>query len=144
MKNHRIVNLTRGYWLKFAQAARAVDMCAAEWVEFGVSVRDLTLAGAITARNERARRMEPLAASEVLGVFFEPPERGAAAARESRTLARVTTAYGRSMTTTKPGPTDGEKKAARRAQNRERLRLAMESFAASQASGDCGRRRAEG
>jgi len=86
--NRRIVNLTRGIWLKSGQAERAVEVCAAVWVEYGVSIRDATLAEAIAARNERARANEPLALAEIYGVVFEPPELATAAFRAEMELAR--------------------------------------------------------
>ena len=56
MTNNRVVHVHRGFSLKHKQVLRAVENCAAAWVEFGVSFRDLTPAeGAITARNEQAR-----------------------------------------------------------------------------------------
>lgn len=54
--------------MKHKQAQKAVDTCACTWVEFGVSVRDLTLAEAIAARNEQARIREPLAFAELPGI----------------------------------------------------------------------------
>jgi hypothetical protein len=71
--NKRILNLTRGFTLKHKQALRAIDECSAAWVEYGVSIRDLTLAESIAARNQQARESEPLASSELPGLTFKPP-----------------------------------------------------------------------
>lgn len=67
----RVLNLTRGFRLKRAQAFRAVENCACVWVEFGVSVRDLTIAEAIVARNIQAANREPLAHAELPGIMFD-------------------------------------------------------------------------
>ena len=71
--NKRILNVTRGFTLKHKQALKAVDECACTWVEFGVSIRDLTLAESIAARNEQARLAEPLPFAEIPGLIFMPP-----------------------------------------------------------------------
>ena len=71
--NQRVLNVTRGYTLKHKQALRAVENCSAEWVEFGVSIRDLTLAESISRRNEQAKIREPLPLAEIPGVIFQPP-----------------------------------------------------------------------
>lgn len=47
--------------------------CACEWVEFGVSVRDLTLAESIKMRNEQSADREPLAYAEIPGLVFNGP-----------------------------------------------------------------------
>ena len=67
--NHRILNVTRGFTLKHKQAVRAIANCACAWVEYGTSIRDLTIAEAITARNEQARVAEPLPLAELPGVI---------------------------------------------------------------------------
>lgn len=83
MASHaRIFNLTRRYSLKHKQALRAVDNCACAWVEFGISVRDLTLAESIAARNKQATLREPLPFVELPGIIFRP-----AVGRESATRA---------------------------------------------------------
>jgi len=71
--NTRVLNITRGYSIKHKAALKAVENCACAWVEFGVSVCDLTLAESIAARNEQAARREPLAFAELPGVVFEQP-----------------------------------------------------------------------
>ena len=72
--NSRVLNVSRGFSLKHKQALRAVENCACAWVEFGVTIRDLTLAESITARNEQARVSEPLCSSELPGLRYEAPE----------------------------------------------------------------------
>lgn len=69
----RVLNITRGFRLKHSQAYRAIQECACKWVEVGVSVRDLTLAESITARNEQARLREPLPYAEIPGLTFDGP-----------------------------------------------------------------------
>ena len=66
--NHRILNVSRGFTLKHGQAVKAIGNCACAWVEYGVSIRDLTIAEAITARNEQARIAEPLPLAELPGL----------------------------------------------------------------------------
>lgn len=77
----RIENLTNGCRLKRKHAERAVDNCAAAWVEYGVSIRNLTLAESIAARNIQARIREPLPYAEIHGLRFDPPASGVAATR---------------------------------------------------------------
>ena len=62
--------------------------CAATWAEEGVSIRNLTLAESIAARNEQARLREPLAYAEIHGLRFDPPETGIAATRREGKLLR--------------------------------------------------------
>lgn len=70
-KDPRILNITRGFRLKPSQAYRAIENCACEWVDIGVSVRDLTLAESIQARNVQAKDREPLANAEIPGIMFD-------------------------------------------------------------------------
>ena len=88
-KFHRVSNINRGYSLKFAQAEKAVDACACAWVEYGVSIRDLSLAESISARNQQAQMREPLANAELPGVIFQPPTNATASNRESANLRRA-------------------------------------------------------
>lgn len=85
-KNKRIFNISRGYSLKRGAAERAISECSAAWVEEGVSIRNLTLAESIAARNEQARVAEPLPFAEIPGLRFEPTSSGAAATRRERLL----------------------------------------------------------
>ena len=80
-KDTRILNITRGFRLKRNQAIKAVESCACAWVEFGVSVRDLTLAEAIAARNRRAAMRSPLPLEELPGCVYKPAPGKEAAAR---------------------------------------------------------------
>ena len=86
-KNTRVLNLTRGFRLRFNQAARAVEQCAAAWVEYGVSIRDVTLAEAIALRNAQAARRVELAYAELPGLVYEPAIGGAEGYRVERRLA---------------------------------------------------------
>jgi len=54
--------------MKRRQAIRAIENCACAWVQYGVSIRDLTIAEAIAARNEQARTAEPLPLAELPGL----------------------------------------------------------------------------
>lgn len=78
--NSRVLNVTRGYSMKFKQALRGIESCACAWIEYGVTVRDLTLAESIKARNEQASRREPLARAELPNLTFQHP--GAAQERQ--------------------------------------------------------------
>jgi hypothetical protein len=85
--NHRVLNVTRGYHLKRTHAERAIDACSAVWVEYGVSIRNLTLAESIAARNDQARRREPLPFAEIHGLKYEPCVSGiSATGREGKLL----------------------------------------------------------
>lgn len=98
-KDPRILNLTTGYLLKFNQARRAVENCACEWVDVGVSVRSLTLAESIAARTKQTKDREPLAYSEVHGLRFAPPAGADRAYRESRVLAYEASLFVEDMAT---------------------------------------------
>ena len=86
--NHRVLNVSRGFTLKHKQALRAIDNCAAAWVEIGKTIRDLTLAEAISARNKQATQREPLEFTEVHGLRYEPAASGIAQTREGFGLSR--------------------------------------------------------
>jgi|GEM_PF-5964028 len=85
-KNKRIFNVSRGYSLKRGAAEKAIHECSAVWVEEGVSIRNLTLAESIAARNEQAKHVEPLPWAEIPGLRFEPTLSGTAATRRERLL----------------------------------------------------------
>lgn len=87
--NQRVLNLTRGYSLKHRQACKAVEMCSAEWVEYGVSIRDLSIAESIAARNKQAREREPLADAELPGITYKPARQTPAAMHEMQIAARA-------------------------------------------------------
>ncbi len=86
-KDTRVLNVTRGFHLRFNQACRAVENCACEWVEVGVSVRSLTLQESIAARAKQAANREPLPFSELPNLRYEPQARGERAYWESRVLS---------------------------------------------------------
>lgn len=83
---YRIVNIANGYRLKLSAALRAIEECSAAWVDPGVSIRSLTLAESIAARNEQAARREPLPYAEVPGLRFDPPATGIHATRRESVL----------------------------------------------------------
>ena len=87
--NTRILNLSRGYSLKHKQALRAIEQCACIWVEIGVSIRDLTLAESIAARNQQAANREPLEAPEIPGLIFKQPATAKASTFERAGLVRA-------------------------------------------------------
>jgi hypothetical protein len=68
-----ILNVTRGYYMRYRQAMKGIDNCAFAWVVEGETIRDLTLAEAIAKRIEQAKLQDPLPYYEVPGIFFEPP-----------------------------------------------------------------------
>lgn len=82
-----VFNVTRGCYLRFNRARKAVENCACAWVELGTSVRDLTLAESIAARSQQAKDREPLPYAEVFGLRFDPPAGKAAAEWQSRLCA---------------------------------------------------------
>jgi hypothetical protein len=63
--------------MKHRRAERGVTECAYLWVEYGKTVRNLSLAESILARNEQARMREPLADAELPGLKYEPSNRAA-------------------------------------------------------------------
>ena len=85
--NKRIINLTRGYTLKYKQACKAIEECAAIWVDYGVSIRDLNLQESISRRNQQAKDREPLADAEIPGLKYEPCIHAVSNHRESLYLA---------------------------------------------------------
>jgi hypothetical protein len=87
--NVRVFNTSRQYSMKHKQALRAVENCACAWVEFGVSVRDLTLAESIAVRNQQAHDIEPLALAELRNCVYRPAERNQAQARQGYQWVRA-------------------------------------------------------
>lgn len=65
--NFRVFNLTMQVWIKHRQAQKAVDNCAAAWVD-PRTIRQLTLAEAIAARNAQAKLREPMPFAEIPGL----------------------------------------------------------------------------
>ena len=95
----RILNITRGYTLRYKQAVRAVENCAAAWVEYGVSIHDLTLAEAITARNEQATLREPLAQVELPNLRYKPASTDKLSISERIQLSRAADKFAFEATT---------------------------------------------
>jgi hypothetical protein len=89
-KRPKVVNITNGHRVKLTQATMAVQNCAAAWVEFGVSIRNLTVAEAIAARNIQARRnlSASLPAAELLECIYEPAPENEASHKEEIRLMR--------------------------------------------------------
>lgn len=83
---HRILNVTTGCWIKRRRAEKAILECAAKWVTPGESIRSLTLAESIAARNAQARLREPLEYAEIHGLRFDPPANGVPAKRREKAL----------------------------------------------------------
>ena len=69
----RILNRTKGHSISRKQALRAIENCAAAWVVPNESIRDLTLAESIAARNTQAAEREILDRAELPGITFKPP-----------------------------------------------------------------------
>jgi hypothetical protein len=86
--NFRVINLSNGYRLKPKAAQRAVANGAAEWVELGVSIRSLSLAESIQARNKISAFSEPIAWAELPGLRYEPTVASQGATREEFRLMR--------------------------------------------------------
>lgn len=84
-----VFNVSRDYYVRLKQAKRAIEECACAWVEYGVSVRDLTLAESIQARNRQAKLREPLEYAELPGLRFKVPAGSGLTAAESRVLVRA-------------------------------------------------------
>lgn len=92
-KDSRVFNVTRGFHLRFNQARKAVENCACTWVEYGLSIRDLTLSESISARDQQAKNREPMPYAEVFGLKFDPPIGTAGAEWQSRLLAYEATLF---------------------------------------------------
>ena len=73
--NKRVLNTTRGFTIKHKQACKAVEQCSAEWVEYGVSIRDLSLKESIQARMLQIKPIESLPYSEIPGLVYQPSNR---------------------------------------------------------------------
>lgn len=84
----RVRNVTRGFSMKFGQAVKAVELCACAWVEYGVSVRSLTSAESLMARNAQVKPGPALAPLEVSGTVYRPALHALVSARVEVRLAR--------------------------------------------------------
>lgn len=86
--NSRVLNVTRGFTLKYKQALRAVDECAAVWVEPGRTIRDASLSESIAMRNKQAADREPLPNMEIPGLIYQPSQANLASSRLGYALTR--------------------------------------------------------
>ena len=86
--NARVYNESRKFHMKHKQALKAIEACSAAWVEYGVSIRDLTIAEAIQARNTQAQHAEPAPNAELPGIIFQQPATATASAFERYALIR--------------------------------------------------------
>ncbi len=86
--NARVYNVSRKFNMKHKQALKAIENCACTWVEYGVSVRDLTIAEAIQARNVQAAIREPAPNAEIPGIIFQQPTSATNSAFERYALIR--------------------------------------------------------
>lgn len=78
--------------MKHSQAVKAVEQCACEWVEYGISVRSLTIMEqreklANRTRLHEVARPENLPYAELPWLIYRPAEASAAADRKERALA---------------------------------------------------------
>lgn len=91
MASHaRVFNVTRRYHIKYKHALRGIENCSVEWVEEGMTVRDLTLAESIAKRNAQQRLIaEPLSFAELPGVIFRPPANAMGSHQASQELAEM-------------------------------------------------------
>lgn len=62
--------------MKHKQALKAVEACSCAWVEFGVSVRDLSLHESIAARNVQAKIEARIAYAELPWLTYQPSASG--------------------------------------------------------------------
>jgi len=74
-KDTGVFNVTRGWWMRRKQAERAIENCAAVWVDGkeGSQIRDLKWFEAIAARNAQAKQCERLPSVEPNRCIFVPP-----------------------------------------------------------------------
>jgi hypothetical protein len=86
--NQRIFNRL-GAGLSSAASHRAVEHCVSAWVEFGVSIRDLSLAESIAKRSEQATMREPLEWAECPGLIYRADERNQAQTRQGYELVKA-------------------------------------------------------
>lgn len=74
----RVRNITNGHTYKFNQAKRLESQCVIKWVQYGVSVRELTLDEMVKARSEQAKAaalsQEVLGRNDLHGLKFEQPK----------------------------------------------------------------------
>jgi hypothetical protein len=92
-QGNRILNTTSGKMLKRNQALKAIDACACAWVIEGQTMRNLTLAESIAARNEQASMRDPLPHAELPGISYQPTAAGLTAARNGYELIMRANAF---------------------------------------------------
>lgn len=87
----RVFNETRGYYMKRSKAQEAIDNGACDWVIVGVSVRALTLAESVEARNKqpKADTHSPLPFAEWPGLVFRPSDRTQATHRAELRMMQI-------------------------------------------------------
>jgi hypothetical protein len=85
----RVLNVTTGHHLKRGAVERAFEACAVDWVEKGVSIRNLTLQESILARRVQALEREPLPYAELHGLSYDPSASGLLASKAGAALIRA-------------------------------------------------------
>lgn len=68
-----VYNISKKCFWKRSYALKSINNCACEWVEEDRTVRDLTLAEAIAARNVQAKLRDPMPMGEIPGLVFRQP-----------------------------------------------------------------------
>lgn len=90
MASHsRVFNLTSGCRIKRSQALGRIAHCLSEWVEPGVSIRNLTLAETVARRSAQARLEEPLPLAEIPGLIYRPSPTAEISTQHEQKLARI-------------------------------------------------------
>jgi hypothetical protein len=69
----RVYNVTRRYYIKHQKAVLGVKNCAFAWVKYGLTVRSLTLAESIAARQAQVTTPDPLPLAELPNCIFRWP-----------------------------------------------------------------------
>jgi len=84
--NTKVTNLTGGRRIKRSQAIGRVEHCVSVWVEYGISIRDLTLAESIAARSAQTKLYPSPPFAEQPGLVYRVPDYMQAAHRRSLQL----------------------------------------------------------
>ena len=93
--SHRVLNILTGEWPKVTQIESRVAEGTAEWVEFRVSFRNLSLAETMELRTKRLERASEwnspyrIAANELPGLKWEPPAHDKYTSRQRFPLLRA-------------------------------------------------------
>jgi hypothetical protein len=85
----KVLNISSNRRIKRRQAIGRVEHCVSAWVEFGFSIRDLSLAESIAKRNEQATMREPLEWAECPGLIYRADERNQAQTRQGYELVKA-------------------------------------------------------